>query len=237
MAEAPVSSTLAVSGLSHTFSNGSRIGPVTFTVEAGSCLGLVGANGAGKTTELKMICGLASIASGTLTVGGKEPVRLGPEVSITGMIEEPAFYPFLSARENLRAFSGGYSERIGRIAAALANVELEDSRLHYSKYSQGMRQRLGIARLLVCSSPVIVLDEPTNGLDPVFLHRFREIVANLKAAGHAIVLSSHMLHEVQQICDSYVMMNGGEQILGGATADLAEGATIEDLYFSAIGLT
>ncbi len=232
-----MSSTLAVSGLSHTFSNGSRIGPVTFTVEPGSCLGLVGANGAGKTTELKMICGLLAIGAGTLTVDGQPPVRLGPQTSITGMIEEPAFYPFLSARENLEAFAGGYPERIARITKALEEVELEDSRLHYSKYSQGMRQRLGIARLLICSSPVIVLDEPTNGLDPVFLHRFREIVRDLKEEGHAVVLSSHMLHEVQQICDSYVMMNDGAQILSGATADLSEGATVEDLYFSAIGLT
>ena len=167
-------------------------------------------------------------------MAGAPPMRTGPEVSITGMIEEPAFYPFLTARSNLEAFSGGVAARIDRIPRALATVELDTVKVPFSQYSQGMRQRLGIARALMLASPVIIFDEPTNGLDPVFLKSFRDIVQMLQDDGHAIVLSSHMLHEVQQMSDSYLMLDAGTCIARGDTSDLAAGASLEDLYFSAV---
>ena len=201
--------------LSHSYRSGASVGPIDLTVPAGGCLGLVGANGAGKTTVLRMLLGLLTPHSGEVLMAGAPPVRTGPEVSITGMIEEPAFYPFLTARSNLEAFSGGVAARIDRIPRALATVELDTVKVPFSQYSQGMRQRLGIARALMLASPVIIFDEPTNGLDPVFLKSFRDIVQMLQDDGHAIVLSSHMLHEVQQMSDSYLMLDAGTCIARG----------------------
>ena len=155
-------------------------------------------------------------------------------MTITGMIEEPAFYPFFTATENLRAFTGGSKDRIERIPDALAKVGLDGVTSRFHQFSQGMRQRLGIARMLVSDSPVMVFDEPTNGLDPVFLKTFRAIIADLQKTGHAILLSSHMLHEVQQMCDSYVMMDAGKPIAEGQTLDLAAGTTLEDLFFASL---
>lgn len=229
-----VTGQLEVSDLSHAYRPSAVVGPVSLVIPPGSCLGLVGSNGAGKTTILRMVCGLTPPTTGAVLVSGRLPTRFGPQVSITGMIEEPAFYPFLGARENLRAFAGGWPQRLARIESSLERVDLAHTMVKFSEFSQGMRQRLGIARLLMARSPVIVFDEPTNGLDPVFLREFRNIIAELCEQGHSILLSSHMLHEVQQMCDQYVMMSAGRTLLAGATRDIAPGTNLEDLYFTAL---
>jgi ABC-2 type transport system ATP-binding protein len=137
------------------------------------------------------------------------------------MIEVPAFYPYLSGRDNLRvlARAGGLPE--ARITAALDLVELSDrARDKFRGYSQGMRQRLGLASALLHEPQLIILDEPTNGLDPAGQHEIRELIRNLASSGHTIFLSSHMLNEVEQLCGRVAILKAGRVIAEGAVAEL-----------------
>lgn len=211
------------------------IGPVSLTVGAGTCFGLIGANGAGKTTVMRMAAGLERPDDGHLQVLGA-PVAVGTlPVGISGMIEEPRFYLWLSARQNLEAFCGNDEVRRDQIQAVLARVGLDaTSAQRVKSFSQGMRQRLGIARVLLCDTEVVIFDEPTNGLDPVGIRWFREMLGELVAMGRTVLLSSHLLHEVQAACSHYLMLSQGQTVSAGAVADLEGYASLEDMYFAVI---
>jgi ABC-2 type transport system ATP-binding protein len=192
-------------------------------VPHGQVFGFLGPNGAGKTTTIGMLLGLVRPTEGRALVLGCEVAR-EPERALAGvgaMIEAPAFYPYLSGRDNLRvlARAGGLPE--SRVGAALGAVELADrARDKFRAYSQGMKQRLAIAAALLHDPRLIILDEPTNGLDPAGQLEIRELLRGLAASGRTIVFSSHLLHEVEQLCQQVAILKQGRLVACGPVAEL-----------------
>lgn len=186
------------------------IGPVSFRLLAGEVLGVIGGNGSGKTTVLKAICALQPVDHGQVRVYGR-PVQAGvPVAEVGAVIEEPRFYPWLTGVENLRLAAGGRAERETTIMDRLCALGLERAgSVRVGEYSQGMRQRLGLARALLGDPRVLVLDEPTNGLDVTALKDVRRLVADQACRGVAIVIVSHLFAEVQAVADSVCLMNAG----------------------------
>lgn len=196
---------------------------LSLRVERGEIFGLLGPNGAGKTTTIAMLLGLVRPTAGRAWVLGYD-VQVNPAAALRrvgAMIEAPAFYPYLSGYDNLRvlAYAGGLPET--RIHAALEAVELTSrARDRVQTYSQGMRQRLAIAAALLPDPELIILDEPTNGLDPAGTAEIRALIRNLAAGGRTIVLCSHILHEVEQLCGRVAILKAGRLVAEGAVATL-----------------
>lgn len=196
---------------------------LSLRVARGEIFGLLGPNGAGKTTTIAMLLGLVRPSAGRALVLGHD-VQSDPVAALRrvgAMIETPAFYPYLSGHDNLRvlAHAGGLPE--ARIGAALRAVELTDrARDRVRVYSQGMRQRLAIAAALLPDPELIILDEPTNGLDPAGTAEIRALIRNLAAGGRTIVLCSHILSEVEQLCGRVAILKAGRLVAQGAVADL-----------------
>jgi ABC-2 type transport system ATP-binding protein len=197
---------------------------VNLQVNSGEAFGLLGPNGAGKTTLIGIVLGLIHPTAGSLTLFG-EPANgaTKPYVNRIGStLEDPAFYPYLSGRDNLRVFAkalGGIPD--GRIDELLEYVGLnEKAGLHFKTYSTGMKQRLSLASALLTDPDMILLDEPTKGLDPAGMREVRELVQNLVSEGKTIFLASHMLHEVEQICHRIAVLNRGELLAQGPVDEL-----------------
>jgi ABC-2 type transport system ATP-binding protein len=197
---------------------------VSFTVERGEVCGLLGPNGAGKTTTMRMLMGLERPSRGAVRLFGTKVVASAPLFSRVGaMIEEAAFVPHLSGMVNLRLWweAGGASLRDADLDGALAVAGLGDAISRKVRtYSQGMKQRLGFARLLLGRPELLVLDEPTNGLDPGEIREIRELIGRLTATGTTVLLSSHHLSEVEQVCTDLVVMNHGRVIRQGSVGEL-----------------
>jgi ABC-2 type transport system ATP-binding protein len=204
-------------GLTKRFGDTVAVDGLDLRVSAGQVYGFLGPNGAGKTTTIRMLLGLISPTSGRAWLL-ERPLPDPLVVARTGsMIEEPAFYPWMSGRANLEvlaATSGGRPDRaeVHRVLdlAGLADAGSKKVRT----YSQGMRQRLGLAAALLGSPPLLVIDEPTNGLDPAGIREFRDLLADLSAAGTTVFLSSHLLTEVEQVCDRAAVIAHGRLSLG-----------------------
>nr|WP_075576272.1 lantibiotic protection ABC transporter ATP-binding protein [Olsenella timonensis] len=178
------------------------VADVSLHIQEGEVYGLLGPNGAGKSTTLKMICGMLRPTSGEMLFGGR-PWRRDDLYAIGSLIEEAPLYPNLTARENLRVRTTllGLPER--RIDEALEAVGLTDTgRKRAGRFSMGMRQRLGLALALLARPRLLVLDEPTNGLDPIGIEELRDQVRGFAASGTTVLVSSHILSEVQQMADS-----------------------------------
>ena len=178
------------------------VSDVSLHIQEGEVYGLLGPNGAGKSTTLKMICGMLLPTSGEMLFGGR-PWRRDDLYAIGSLIEEAPLYPNLTARENLRVRTTllGLPER--RIDEALEAVGLTDTgRKRAGRFSMGMRQRLGLALALLARPRLLVLDEPTNGLDPIGIEELRDQVRGFAASGTTVLVSSHILSEVQQMADS-----------------------------------
>jgi ABC-2 type transport system ATP-binding protein len=194
---------------------------LTLRIRKGEVYGFLGPNGAGKTTTLRMILGLIRPTSGEVTVLGEAPSTATGLRRIGAMIEGPAFYPFLSGRDNLRVMAryAGVSE--DRIEPVLAEVELA-GRGHdtFSTYSQGMKQRLGVAAALLKDPQLLILDEPTNGLDPAGMAEMRTLIRGLAKGGRTVLLSSHLMTEVEQICDRVGIVRKGRLVAEGTVEDL-----------------
>jgi ABC-2 type transport system ATP-binding protein len=191
------------------------------SVRKGEVYGFLGPNGAGKTTTLRMLLGLVRATSGTAMVLGSAPGDPERLVRVGAMVEEPAFYPFLSGRDNLRVLArfAGLSE--DGIDAALDAVDLLGrGGNRFKTYSQGMRQRLGVAAALLKDPDLLILDEPTNGLDPAGMAEMRSLIRGLGSGDRTVLLSSHMLGEVQQICDRVGVISRGALIAEGAVDEL-----------------
>lgn len=209
--------------LTKQFGKSTVVDRVNLDVQPGEVFGFLGPNGAGKTTTIGMLLGLIRPTSGRAIVCGHDIEHEPKQAlqSVGAMIELPAFYPYLSGRDNLRvlAIAGGLPET--RITAVLELVELaERARDKFRAYSQGMRQRLGIAAALLHEPQLVILDEPTNGLDPAGQHEIRALIRRLAESGHTIFLSSHVLHEVEQICDRVAILKQGRIIAQGQVAEL-----------------
>jgi len=213
---------ISVKDLSKKYGERMAVSHANFELPLGTVCGFVGPNGSGKTTTMRMLLGLISPTGGSGTILG-EPIN-HPERYLSrvgAMIEGPAFYPALSGAENLRVLAtlGGFDT--DQIQALLDRVGLGDrANSKYKTYSLGMKQRLGIAAALLPNPQLLMLDEPTNGLDPAGIQEIRELLKTLATEGTTVFISSHLLSEIEMISDSLVMLRKGKVIFAGKTQDL-----------------
>jgi len=220
MADAPP---IEVRGLSKRYGEIVAVDHVDLTVKPGDVFGYLGPNGAGKTTSLRMMLGLIRSTSGSVRLFGRDP-QLGVAAleGVAGFVEAPAFYPYLSGRANLElcaALDGGSAGE--RIDEVLDIVELRSrAKDKVGGYSHGMRQRLGIASALLRSPRLLLLDEPATGLDPAGMRDMRELIRGLAAQGITVLLSSHLLVEVEELCNRVAIIQGGCIVYEGSLAEL-----------------
>ena len=197
---------------------------LSIKVPRGGVFGLLGPNGSGKTTTMSMVLGLVAPTSGTFRLLGQETARGHQEAlhHVGALVESPALYPYLSGRENLQYFQGingrGNPEEIDHLLEMVGMADRGQDL--FSTYSLGMKQRLGIACALVGDPALLILDEPTNGLDPGGMAEVRELIRRLGTEGRTVLLSSHLLHEVEQVCDHIAILSRGRLIAQGAMRDL-----------------
>jgi ABC-2 type transport system ATP-binding protein len=216
------------SGLTKQFGDRVAVDNVDLRVPRGSAFGYLGPNGAGKTTMIKMLLGLTSVTSGTMHLLGRPvPAERAAALARVGtIVEEPRFLAHLTGRENLTVIAAAREpEAHERIDGALARTGLShraDERV--KRYSLGMRQRLGVARSLLADPELLILDEPTNGLDPAGMREFRDMIRGFVAEGRTVLLSSHLLDEVEKICDAVAIVDRGRVVMQGPIAELARGA-------------
>ena len=216
-------SALRADGLRKRYGRTTVVDDVGFDIKQGEIVGFLGPNGAGKTTTLRMMAGLIRPSAGTREV--LERPTPGPTLREVGtMIEEPSFYPYMTGYGNLEYVAllhGGVPA--GRIDEVLRFVRMEnaaDKKL--SAYSQGMRQRLGLARALLWRPKVLILDEPTNGLDPVGIAEFRESLRSVAAEGVTVFVSSHILAEIEKLVERVIVIEGGQLLFDGPLRDLTQ---------------
>ena len=197
---------------------------VDLTVERGDVFGYLGPNGAGKTTSLRMLLGLIRPTSGESRLFGRDPLADGAKAlrGVAGFVEGPRFYPYLSGRRNLRLLADLDGDGAkSRIEEVLELVELRDrADDKVGGYSHGMRQRLGIASSLLRAPRLLLLDEPTTGLDPAGMRDMRALVKRLAAEGITILLSSHLLAEVEELCNRVAIIRSGRIVYEGTLVDL-----------------
>jgi ABC-2 type transport system ATP-binding protein len=202
---------------------------VDLTVEPGDVFGYLGPNGAGKTTSLRMMLGLIRPTGGSVELFGHDPVVDGAKAleGVAGFVEGPRFYPYLSGRRNLQLL-GDYDEpnSRSRIEEVLEAVELRDrAKDRVGGYSHGMRQRLGIAASLLRQPRLLLLDEPATGLDPAGMRDMRDLVRRLAGDGITILLSSHLLYEVEELCNRVAIIRTGSIVYEGMLDELLATAT------------
>jgi len=201
---------------------------VDLTVQSGDVYGYLGPNGAGKTTSLRMMLGLIRPSAGSVRLFGRDPLAsVRALVQVAGFVEEPRFYPYLSGRKNLEllaAYDGGNAA--ARIGEVLDTVELaERAGDRVGGYSHGMRQRLGIAAALMRGPRLLLLDEPTTGLDPGGMRDMRMLIRRLAGEGITVLLSSHQLTEVEEVCNRVAIIRSGQIVFEGSLDELGRTAT------------
>jgi ABC-2 type transport system ATP-binding protein len=226
---------IVVSGLSKRFGPVLAVDDLSFTVDPGAVTGFLGPNGAGKTTTLRMLLGLVRPDAGTATIAGRRYADLPePAATVGAVLEASGFHPARSGRDHLRVYCAvnGYPHL--RADEVLDQVGLTDSaRRAVRGYSLGMRQRLALATALLGRPRVLVLDEPANGLDPPGIAWMRALLRELAGAGHTVLVSSHLLWEVQQLVDRVVILQRGRLVHQGALADLSTGhRSLEEAFLA-----
>lgn len=214
---------IVTEGLTKRFKQHTVVDSLDLSVRLGEIFGFLGPNGAGKTTTIGMLLGLVKPSAGRALVLGHD-MQLEPALalrSIGAMIETPAFYPYLSGRDNLRVLARASGLPDSAVESALDTVDLQTrGKDHFKTYSQGMRQRLGLAAALMHQPKLIMLDEPTNGLDPAGQQDIRVLIRQLAQSGHTIFLSSHVLHDIEQLCDRVAILKSGKLLACGAVNEL-----------------
>jgi ABC-2 type transport system ATP-binding protein len=225
---------IETTGLTKRFGDRAVVDDVDLHVPRGCAFGYLGPNGAGKTTLIRMLLGLTGATAGTMRLLG-HPVpaeRAAALARVGAIVEEPRFHRHLSGRQNLAVIAAARGTGAhARIEGALERVglgERADDRV--SKYSLGMRQRLGIARCLLADPELLILDEPTNGLDPAGINEFRTMIRGFVAEGRTVLLSSHLLDEVEKICDAAAIVDRGRIVLQGSIAEIAAGTSLESRF-------
>jgi ABC-2 type transport system ATP-binding protein len=216
-----------VRGLVKRYGHITAVAGVDLTVNTGDVYGYLGPNGAGKTTSLRMMLGLIRPTEGQARLFGRDPMEgVDALEGVAGFVEAPTFYPYLSARRNLEllaSFDGDGAR--GRIEQALETVELTDrAKDKVGGYSHGMRQRLGIASALLRDPKLLLLDEPATGLDPAGMRDMRLLIRRLAGQGMTVVLSSHLLAEVEDVCNRVAIVRQGRIVYEGEIAALKRGA-------------
>ncbi len=214
-------------GLTKRYGRVLAVDGLSLNVPRGRIFGLLGPNGSGKTTLMSMLLGLVRPTAGSFTLFGQPPERGGLDRQlhrIGALIETPTFYPYLSGRNNLAYFQG----ISGRGDPAELDLLLEQVGLagrggdKFQTYSLGMKQRLGLAYTLLGDPELLVLDEPTNGMDPAGMAEVRELIRGLGGENRTVILSSHLLNEVEQVCDSVAILSHGRLIAQGDVAELLQ---------------
>jgi ABC-2 type transport system ATP-binding protein len=224
---------IEVDGLTKRFGKVVAVDRLSFTVEAGTVVGFLGPNGAGKTTTLRMLLGLVRPDAGRATINGKAYRDLRePLHQVGAVLEASSFYPGRTARNHLRVqamVSQSDPSRIGDVLELTGLAAAADRRI--GGFSLGMRQRLGLATALLADPEVLILDEPTNGLDPDGVRWLRDLLRGLAAEGHTVLVSSHLLAEVAQTVDSAVILDQGRLIAQASLAELTAGEqNLEDAF-------
>ena len=223
--------------LSKHFGKRKAVDGLSIRIPAGTIAGFVGPNGAGKTTTIRLLLGLVRPSAGTATILGHprtDPARYLPRVG--ALVEAPAFYPGLSGRTNLEVLArlGGYPR--SRVDQMLDLVELSDRGSDTAgTYSQGMKQRLGVAMALLPDPDLLILDEPANGLDPLGIIQMRELLRRLRDEGKSIFLSSHLLGELERVADWLVVLHHGRALFSGPARELLdprEEASLEEVFLA-----
>jgi ABC-2 type transport system ATP-binding protein len=232
-----------VKNLGKVYKDGYRaVADLSFTVERGQVVGLLGPNGAGKTTTLRMVMGLIFPTEGSIFIDGKAVYPGSPALSNLGsFVEGPGFLPHLSGRENLSL----YWRSIGRDGEQYLDDVVAITKLGTAldkkvrSYSQGMRQRLAIAQAMLGMPDLLVLDEPTNGLDPQQIAEMRDVLRDYASTGRTVIISSHLLAEVQQTCSHVVLMHRGQLIAFGPMKKILtrnrKSNTLEEIFLELIG--
>lgn len=214
--------------LKKVYKNFTAVDSISLHVMEGHIYGFLGPNGAGKSTTMKMLLGLTPPTSGTFSIEGKHFPNDRTQIlkSIGSFIESPSFYPNLTGKENLEIIRDILGLPLRSVDDALELVGLSEfgNRLA-KKYSLGMKQRLGLASALIGKPPILILDEPTNGLDPTGIHEIRTLIKSLPKLYHCtILISSHMLSEVELMADDIGILNHGRQLFEGSMDDLRQTA-------------
>lgn len=201
---------------------------LSFTVRPGRVTGFLGPNGAGKSTTMKILLDLASADRGTATIGGSRYRELRDPARTVGVVLEPnAFHPGRSGRNHLRILADAAGLPVARVDEMLALVGLASAAdRRVGAYSLGMRQRLGLAAALLGDPPVLVLDEPGNGLDPQGIRELRELLRSRAAGGDTVFVSSHLLAEVEHLADDVIVLNQGRMVADGSLSELQKAATL-----------
>jgi ABC-2 type transport system ATP-binding protein len=219
---------IAARGLTKRYEDTVVVDALDFDIYKGETFGLLGPNGAGKTTTILMMLGLTDVSAGEVRVAGYDPVRQPLEVKrrVGYLPDQVGFYDQMTAVENL-AYTGrlmGFPREVRekRIAAALARVRLADvADRRVAIFSRGMRQRLGLAELIMKGAEIAILDEPTSGLDPQSTHEFLDMIRDLKREGVTVLITSHLLDQVQKLCDRVALFSAGHILIMGTVPELS----------------
>jgi ABC-2 type transport system ATP-binding protein len=207
--------------LSKTYGRRRAVADVSMAVRRGEVYGFLGPNGAGKTTTLRMLMGLVRPTGGTARILGGKPGDPAVLRRVGSLIEGPGFYPYLSGRDNLRVLARYNRIDDREVEDVLEQVELRERGAdRFKSYSLGMKQRLGVAAAMLGEPDLLILDEPTNGLDPAGMADMRALLRRVVERGQTVLLSSHLLGEVQQICDRVGVISGGHLLVESTVADL-----------------
>jgi ABC-2 type transport system ATP-binding protein len=237
---------IAVRELTKLYGTFPAVRSLSFDVGVGEVLGLVGPNGAGKTTTLRCLAGIIAPSNGSVSIGGHDVQRdsLAAKRALAFIPDEPHLFEYLSVEEHLRFIARlyGVADVDARMPTLLTELELVDKRRSLpGELSRGMRQKLAIACGLLHEPSVLILDEPLTGLDPAGMRRMRETIAARAAAGTAVILSSHLLNLVEELCTKLLVMRRGERVAYGTIPDIIadrpalSGRSLEDVFLSLTG--
>lgn len=219
---------LSINGLIKDFGRLRAVNGIALDVKAGQVFGMLGPNGSGKTTTLGMLMGVVNPTAGDFTWFGQKPTHQIRK-KIGAVLEHPIFYPYLTGQKNLELNAMIKECSVENIPKVLELVELTPRKDHkYKTYSLGMKQRLAIASALLNDPTVLILDEPTNGLDPMGIAEIREIIKKIAANGKTIILASHLLDEVQKVCSHFAILQRGNMVHTGPVDEVGRGTeTVE----------
>lgn len=224
-----MSEVLSIHQLSRSFGFIRAVNELSFSVNKGEIFGILGPNGSGKTTTLGIILGIIAQESGEYRWFGKTPDK-EQRKRIGAIVETPQFYPYLSGEKNLKIIADIKECKYNDIERVLKIVDLTDRKKHrYRNYSLGMKQRLGIAAALLCQPEVLILDEPTNGLDPQGIASVRNLIMRIAEEGITIILASHLLDEVQKICSHVVIIDHGRELYCGSVENILSDSPLLEL--------
>ena len=209
-------------GLTKRYGDILAVDELSMKVPRGHIFGLLGPNGSGKTTTMGMLLGLVKPTAGRFNLFDADTQHHEALSRVGAIVETPSFYPYLSGRDNLAYFQGiagrGDRRELDDLLEKVGLADRGDSR--FRTYSLGMKQRLGLAYALLGDPELLFLDEPTNGMDPAGMAEVRDLIRSLGTGGRTVLLSSHLLHEVEQVCDSVGILSKGKLIVQGRVADL-----------------